>query len=89
MTALTGLNLETAEDFQVIPSLLVSFTCFLSLFFWRGYWTERVVTKLLLKDAEKGEAGGGGGELNWEEAYYKDYGIKKLNDKINDHLYMK
>lgn len=31
MTALTGLNLETAEDFQVIPSLLVSFPCFSSV----------------------------------------------------------
>ena len=56
MTALTGLNLETAEDFQVIPSLLVSFPCFSSVAI---NCTERVATKLLLKDAEKGEAGGG------------------------------
>ena len=33
--------------------------------------------------------GWGGGGLNGEEAYYKDYGIKKLNDKLNDHSYVK
>lgn len=31
MTALTGLNLETAEDFQVIPSLFLSSPCFSSV----------------------------------------------------------
>ena len=55
MTALTGLNLETAEDFQVILSLLVSFPCFSSVAI-----EQSVLHKLLLKAVERGEGGGGG-----------------------------
>ena len=55
MTALTGLNLETAEDFQVIPSLLVSFPCFSSVAI-----EQSVLHKLLLKAVERDEGGGGG-----------------------------
>ena len=40
MTALTGLNLETAEDFQVIPSLLVSFPCFSSVAIKQNVWQQ-------------------------------------------------
>ena len=54
MTALTGLNLETAEDFQVIPSLLVSFPCFSSVAIEKS-----VLHKLLLKGVERDEGGGG------------------------------
>ena len=53
MTALTGLNLETAEDFQVIPSLLVSFACFSSVAI-----EQNVLKKLSLKAGEKGGVGG-------------------------------
>ena len=56
MTALTGLNLETAEDFQVIPSLLVSFPCFSCVAI-----EQSVLHKLLLKAVERDEGGGGGG----------------------------
>lgn len=78
MTALTGLNLETAEDFQVIPSLFLSFPCFSSVAIKQDVLQQNYYSK-------PGRRWG----LNGEEAYFKYYGIKKLNDKLNDHSYMK